>query len=87
MDSSSSNLLTPFNYHQWKEDIEISLRCKGLFRVTMGTEIEPNAVIEKEKYWYKLDEVYGFLCLSISKDIIFQLYGLKTPKEVWEYLA
>ena len=69
MDSSSSNLLTPFNYHQWKEDIEISLHSKGLYRVTMGTEIEKNVVIEKEKYWNKLDEVYGFLWLFISKDL------------------
>ena len=80
MDSSSSNILNPFNYHQWKEDIEISLHSKGLFRVTMGMEIDPNAVIEKEKYWNKLDEAYGFLCFSISKDLIFHLSGLKTSK-------
>ena len=53
----------------------------------MGMEIELNAVIEKEKYWNKRDEVYGFICLSIYKDILFHLYGLKTPKEVWENLA
>ena len=82
MDSSSNNILTPFNYHQWKEDIEISLCSKGIYRVTMGTDIDPNAVIEKEKYWNRLDEVYGFICLSISKDLLFHLFGLKTPKEV-----
>ena len=53
----------------------------------MGADIEPNAVIEKGKYWNKLDEVYDFLCLSISKDILFHLSGLKTPKEVWEQIA
>ena len=87
IDSSSSNILTPFNYHQWKEDIEISLRYKGIFRVTIGIDIEPNAVIEKEKYWYKLDEVYGFLCLSISKDLILHLSGLNNPKELREQLS
>ena len=47
-------------------------------------EIEPNVVIEKEKHWNKLDEAYGFLCLSIFKDLLFHLYGLKTPMEAWE---
>ena len=53
----------------------------------MGMKIEPNAVIEKGKYWNKLDEAYSFLCLSISKDLLFHLSGLKTPKEVWEQLV
>ena len=52
----------------------------------MGTKIDPNAVLKKEKYWNKLDEEYGFLCLSISKDLLFHLSGLKTPKEVWEQI-
>ena len=53
----------------------------------MGGKIEPNVVIEKEKYWNKLDEAYGFLCLSISKDLLLHLSGSNTPKEVWEQLA
>ena len=54
------NFLTPFNYHQWKEDIEIQLRSKGLYRVTMGTKQDPNALVDRTKYWNKLDEAYGF---------------------------
>ena len=80
MDSSSSNILTPFNYHQWKEDIEISFFSKGLYKVTMGKDLEPNAAVEKSKYWNKLDEMYGFLCLSISKDLLFHISGFNTPK-------
>ena len=53
----------------------------------MGMEIEPNSLLDITKYWNKLDEAYGFLCLSISKDILFHLTGLKTPKEIWEQLA
>ena len=52
----------------------------------MGTNIDSNAVIEKEKYWNKLDEAYGFLCLSISKDLLLHLSRSNTPKEVWEQL-
>ena len=53
----------------------------------MGVEPEPNAVVENPKQMNKLDEDYGYVCLSISKDIIFHLNGLKTPKEVWEQLS
>ena len=87
MESPSSNLLTPFNYHQWKEDIEITLCSKVLYRVTMGMDPNPNAAVDKSKYWNKLDEAYGFLRLSISKDLLLHLSVLKTPKEVWEQLA
>ena len=78
---------TPFNYHQWKGDIEIQLREKGLYRVTMDTKIEPNHVVDKARYWNKMDETFGFLCLSISKDLHFHVTVLKNPKEIWDKLA
>ena len=53
----------------------------------MNTELEPNGVAEKIKYQNKLDEAYGFLFFSISKDILFHIQGLKTPKEIWDHLA
>ena len=33
------------------------------------------------------DEAFGFLCLSISKDLLFHLSGLKTPKDIWDHLS
>ena len=83
----SLDLLTSFNYHQWKEDMEIHLHSRGLYRVTMNTELEPNATVEKIKYWNKLDEAYGFLYLSISKHILFHISGLKTSKNIWDHLT
>ena len=53
----------------------------------MNTKAEPTNVVEKEKYWNKLDEAYGFLCLSISQDILFHIKGLKNPKDIWDQLA
>ena len=79
--------LTPFNYHQWKEDMEMQLRSKRLFRLTMAIEAEPIHYGDKEKYWNRLDEAYGCLCLSISRDLLFHINGLKTPKAVWHKLA
>ena len=81
------DILTYFNYHQWKDDMEIQLYSRGLYRVTMNTELEPNVAAEKIKYWNKMDEAYDFLFLSISKDLIFHILRLKTPKEIWDHLS
>ena len=59
----------------------IQLRAKGLYRVTMGTEVEPNSVVDKAKYFNRLDEAYGLLCLSISREILFHIDSLTTPNE------
>ena len=64
--------------------MEILFRAKCLYIVTMATEAEPNAAIEKIKWHNKRDEAYGLLCLSISRDLLFHLDGLKLPNEVWE---
>ena len=46
---STVDLLTRFNYHQWKGDMEIQLHAKGLYKVTMDTEVEPNHVVDKAR--------------------------------------
>ena len=79
--------LTSFNYHQWKEDMESLLHTKKLYRLTMGLETEPVLNYDKEKYWDRLNEAFGCLCLSISWDLLFHINGLKTLKEVLDKLA
>ena len=76
-------LFTPFNYFEWKAEMVIQLRSKGLYRVTMGTEIEPNSVVEKAKYFSRLDEPFGMLCLGTSRELFFHIESLGTPNEVW----
>ena len=66
--------------------MEILLRVKRIYRVTMEIEAEPNAVVEKIKWHNKRDEAYGLLSLSISRDLLFHLYSLTSPYEVWEKL-
>ena len=81
MDSPSAMIrLDPFNYHKWKSKIGILLHSKGLYKVTLALENEPNAIVEKAKWHNRLDEAYGLLCLSISPDILFHLDGFTTPK-------
>ena len=67
--------------------MEILLRVKGLYKVTMETEAEANAAVEKIKWHNRRDEAYGLLCLSISKDLLFHLDGLTSPNEVWENIV
>ena len=63
-------LLTLFNYFEWKVEMVIQLRSKGLYQVTMGTETEPNSAVEKAKYFNRLDEAFGMLYLDTSREII-----------------
>ena len=86
MDQSQKIILTPFNLFEWKEEMEILLRVKFLYRVTMATEADPNATTNKIKWHNKRDEAYGLLCLSISRDLLFHIDGLTSPNEVWEKL-
>ena len=64
--------------------MEILLRVKGLYRVTMETKEELNAAAEKIKWHNKRDEAYGILCMSISRDLLFHIDGLTSPNEVWD---
>ena len=66
--------------------MKIQLRLRGIYRITMDTEYEHSSAIEKSIFLNKTDESFGFLCLSISWDLLFHLAGLKTPKEVWDKL-
>ena len=60
------------------------MREKGLYKVTMAIEADPNAAAENIKWHNRRDEAYGLLCLSISRDLLFHLDGLTSPNEVWE---
>ena len=59
----------------------IHLRSKGLHRVTMGTETEPNSIVEKAKYFNRIGEEFRMLCRSTFRDILFHVDILGTPNE------
>ena len=48
----------------------------------MGIENEPNSVDEKSKFFNRMDEVFGVICLSISRDLLFHVDSITTPNEV-----
>ena len=84
--ASSVDLLTPYNFHSWKNKMEIQLHSKGLHRVSIDTEVELGSAIKKSRFLNKKDEAFGFLCLSIFEELLFHLMDLKTPKEIWDKL-
>ena len=59
------------------------MRSKGLYWGTMGDEHEPNSVVEKAKYFNRLDEAFSMLFLSTSRGIVFQIEIIGTSNEVW----
>ena len=64
----------------------IQMRSKGLYRATMGTEVEPNSAVEMLKYFNRLDEDFGLMRLIISRELLLHVDSLKTPNEVWKKL-
>ena len=82
MDSESSTpwILTPFNYVDWREDMQLALRKQGYYRIILGRDTEPHHPAEKNKFLNHLDEAFGYLCTHISRDLVFHLEGLRTPK-------
>ena len=84
--ASSIDLLTLFNFHSWKGDMEIQLHSRGIYRVTMDIEEEPGSAIDKSRFLNKKDEAFGLLCLFVSRDLLFHILGLKNPMEIWDKL-
>ena len=72
-------ILTPFNYFDWRIDMQVSLRNKGFFRIILEREVEPHHLGEKNKFMNPLDEAFGYLCTHISRYLLFHLEGLRTP--------
>ena len=61
--------------------------CKhGYHRIINGWEDEPHQPIEQNKFLNRCDVAFGYLSTYISRDLLFHLEGLRTPRESWEKL-
>ena len=79
MDQSHNIILNPFNYFEWKTQMEILMRGKKIFKDTMEIETDTKITEEKIKWHNRRDDVYVLLCLIISRDLLFHLDGLTSP--------
>ena len=66
MEFLASNILTPYNYSEWKLMILLHFRSKYLYWIVMGIETKPMSKDEKFNWFNKSDMDYGRLCIYIS---------------------
>ena len=79
-------ILTTSNYLDWRIDMQLAL-CKHVYHMMIhGWESEPHQPVERNMFLNHCDEALGYLCTYISRDLIFHLEGLRTPRESWEKL-
>ena len=86
---SPTILLMPHNYLEWKPKIIILLISRGLYQITMEMEVEPNSADEKNDFLNRKYMAIGFICMSISPEILHQVCDLTqefTPNELWTRL-
>jgi hypothetical protein len=75
MASSNDLFLTNTNYFQWKSRMEDLLRSKGLYRITLGKELEPIDDENKIKWKNQNYEAHGMIGMSISPNLnVFVMY-------------
>ena len=66
--------------------MQFSLLKLGYYRIILGRELQSHHPVEKNKFLNCLDEAFSYLCTHISRDLLFHLEGLRTPRESWEKL-
>ena len=70
MDQSQKIILTPFIFFEWKDEMEILLRAKGIYRVTMEIEAEPNVTVEKIKWHNRRDDTNGIVTEYFKRPLL-----------------
>ena len=79
-------ILITSNYLDWWIDMQLAL-CKHVYHRTIhGREAEPHQPVEWNKFLNRCDEAFGYFYTYISRDLLFHLEGLRTPREAWEKL-
>ena len=84
--SPTPQMLTNSSYLDWRVDMQLSLRQHGYLRIIQVREVEPHQPFEKNKFLNHCSEAFRYLSTHISRDLLFHLKGLRTPRESWEKL-
>ena len=79
-------ILTTSNYLDWRIYKQLNLHKHGYHRIIHGWEAEPHQLVERNKFMNHCDEALGYLCTYISRDLLFHMEGLRTPRESWKKL-
>ena len=79
-------ILTNSNFIDWRIDMQMALYKHGYHMIIHGWDPEPLHPVERNKFLNHCDEAFGYLCIYISRDLLFHLEGFRTPRESWEKL-
>ena len=66
--------------------MEDLLRCKGFYRITLGTKTVPDDDEKKSRWENKNDLARCLIGMSISLGLRFHLEGEDSPVKAWEKL-
>jgi hypothetical protein len=86
---SPTIILTPHNYLEWKTKILLQIRCRSLYQIAIEMEVEPDTTDDKNDFLNRQDMAIGFICLSISPEILHQVCDITqefTPNALWTRL-
>ena len=79
-------LLSPFNYVDWKQKMNIYLKRQCLFDVSIGALSKPNYYEEKIDWLNNCDRAYGIFFLAMSPNIHHLIDSVEYPFELWKNL-
>ena len=74
-------ILTTSNYLDWRIDMQLALCKHGYHKIIHGWEAKTHHPVERKNFLNHCDEAFRYLCTYISRDILFHLQGLRTPRE------
>ena len=87
MDFSKVPLLTPYNYHEWKQAISNQLMSIGFLRIILGQDVElAIGVAERRKWLDRMDKVFSSLRSTISNDLLYHIASCTYPHDAWTTL-
>ena len=79
----------PHKYLEWKPKILLLLISRGLYQITMAMKVDPDSVDEKNNFLNRQDMVIGSIGMSISPEILHQVYDDSqefSPNDLWRRL-
>ena len=87
MNLSKVPLLTPYNYHEWKQAVSNELMSIGLLRMILGQDLElATGVIKRRKWFDRRDKALGSLRSTISNDLLYHIASCTHPHDAWTRL-
>ena len=83
----AQNIIPPLNYYYCKSIVEILLRMKGLYQITLDTGVEQNSTIENYNYLNRMDETFEIIFYYIYPYLLYHVESNKNLNEFFTMLC